>query len=73
LTLLALGAGAVLADHRAAGPVAIQVLTGGATIKAGTVTHRVAEQQAIVLEPDVVHSVEADGDTLILLAIALTD
>jgi quercetin dioxygenase-like cupin family protein len=73
LTLLALREGAVLSDHRAAGPVAIQVLAGAANVRSGTGTHRLTEQEAVVFDANVTHALEADGDCLILLTIAMPE
>jgi quercetin dioxygenase-like cupin family protein len=71
LTLLALKQGAEVAEHRAGGPVSIQLLEGEVTIGIGQVRHWVTRSKALVLEANVVHSVAAAEDSLILLTIAI--
>ena len=71
LTLLALKAGALVAEHRAGRQVSIQLLNGEVTIGVGESQHRLTESKALVLEANVVHSVAAAEDSLILLTIAM--
>ena len=71
LTLLALKQGASIAEHRAGGPVSIQLLGGATTIGVGAEQHQLTAQQAVVLDANVVHSVTAGEDSLILLTIAM--
>src|SRR5688500_486598 len=71
LTLLALKTGASVAEHGAGGPVSIQLLSGEVTIGVGESQHRLTESKALVLPANVVHSVAAAEESLILLTIAM--
>jgi quercetin dioxygenase-like cupin family protein len=71
LTLVAFAAGGSLSDHKAGGPVSIEVLTGAVEIKVGDRTERLTEKQALVLNTDVMHSVVAADEAVILLTIGM--
>lgn len=71
LVLLALRAGASIAEHRAPGPVSLHVLKGAAVFGVGETQHSVADGGVLVLAANEVHSVLAESDALILLTIAM--
>ncbi|MGE3985440.1 MAG: hypothetical protein AB7G38_14830 [Dehalococcoidia bacterium] len=73
ITLLGLKEGAAIADHRAGGPVSIEVVTGSVVIEVGAAAYELAAQEALVLDADVVHSVRATADAAIQLVIALAN
>ncbi len=71
LTIVGFAAGGSLNDHRAGGPVSIQVLTGEVEIKVGDRSERLHERQTLVLASNVTHSLSATADAVILLSIAM--
>jgi quercetin dioxygenase-like cupin family protein len=72
LTLLALAEGGSIDEHRAGGPVSIEVVKGGAvTIAATGDSYQLGAQETLVLDADVPHSLRAAGDTVLLLTIAM--
>ena len=71
LTLLALKGGAGIPEHRANGPVSIHVIEGAVVIGVGDTSHALAVQQAVVIDADIVHSVVAQQESVILLTIAM--
>ncbi len=71
LTLLALKDGAVIAEHRAPGPVSIEVVTGSVVIEVAATAYELGRQESLVLDANVVHSVRATADVTIQLLIAM--
>jgi quercetin dioxygenase-like cupin family protein len=71
LTLVGFVAGGSLDDHKAGGPVSIQVLTGEVEIKVGGRSEQLREKQTLVLASDVTHSLSATTDAVILLSIPM--
>ena len=71
LTVIGFAAGGLLKDHKAGGPVSIEVLTGAIEIKVGDRTERLVEKQALVLDANVTHSLLAAKEAVILLSIAM--
>ena len=71
LTIVGLKAGGSLRDHKAGGPVSIQLLQGEVEVMVGGRSQRLTEKQALVLGADIVHSVSAHADSVILLSIAM--
>lgn len=71
LTLLALIEGAVLTDHKAPGPVSIEVVSGSVDITVGDHSEHLEAQETLVLGANVVHAVTALTDAAILLTIAM--
>ena len=70
LIILGFMSGASLREHRAGGPVSIQVLTGTAEIATPGGTQTVVPGSTLVLAADVAHSVTAKTDAVLLLTIA---
>jgi hypothetical protein len=72
LTLLALTAGNGIDEHRAGGPVSIEVVNDGkVTIEAAGGRYDLEGQDALVLDAGVSHSLQASRDTALLLTIAM--
>jgi quercetin dioxygenase-like cupin family protein len=71
LTIIGFTAGSALADHRANGPVSIEVLEGQIAVTTADGTTNVTKGEALVIEADVRHSVVARTDSVVLLSIAL--
>jgi len=70
LVLTVLKKGAQMREHRAAGWVSIQGLKGHLRLQAGEQTVDLQAGQMVVLEPDLLHSVEALEEGALLLSIA---
>lgn len=70
LVLMALGKGTRLAEHQAAGPLTLHVLSGSVSFRAAGRTETVAPGELIVLESAVEHEVEALEDSACLLTLA---
>jgi quercetin dioxygenase-like cupin family protein len=72
LTLLALTAGNGIDEHRAGGPVSIEVVNDGkVTIEAAGGRYELEGQDALVLDAGVPHSLRASRDSVLLLTIAM--
>ncbi|HYC33985.1 MAG TPA: cupin domain-containing protein [Gemmatimonadales bacterium] len=71
LLLFAFDAGGRLPEHRAPGQVVIHCLRGELAVEASAERHRLGSGEAVVLEPDVPHSVEAVADSEMLLTVCL--
>jgi quercetin dioxygenase-like cupin family protein len=70
VVLEVLRAGAELAEHRAPGPITVQVLEGEIRFHTGEETFRVREGELLALPAGRPHSVEAVRDSAFLLTIA---
>jgi quercetin dioxygenase-like cupin family protein len=72
LTIVGFKSGARLADHKAAGPVSIQVLEGALDVAVGQRSEKLDKGRMLVLDADVEHSLTAgSADAVILLGITL--
>lgn len=69
LLLFTFEPGGRLPEHRAPGHVVIQCLRGDLAVDAGGSRHRLAAGAAVVLDPDVTHSVEAFAESEMLLMV----
>ena len=69
LLLFAFEPGGRLPEHRAPGHVVIHCLRGELVVQAESERHQLASGEALVLGPDVPHSVEAVGDSDMLLTV----
>ena len=58
-----------LAEHRASGHVVIHCLRGELVVRAEAERHQLASGEALVLDPDVRHSVEAVSESEMLLIV----
>lgn len=70
LVLTVLKAGARMHEHRTAGWVSLQGLDGHLRLQAGEHTAELTAGRVVVLEPDLLHSVEAVEEGAFLLSIA---
>lgn len=73
LVLFAFDAGGHLAEHHAPGLVIMLVLTGRLRVHTPRGTHELEAGQAVVLDPDTPHSVEAPVESDMLLSVHLPD
>jgi quercetin dioxygenase-like cupin family protein len=71
LTILGIAAGSSLKDHAANGPVSIHVLHGEVDIHLGDRSERLPGEHTLVLGANVVHSLSAATDAVVLLTISL--
>jgi quercetin dioxygenase-like cupin family protein len=70
LVLTVLKSGAQMREHRAAGWVSVQALEGHLRLEAGEHIADLPAGQMVVLEPGLLHSVEALAEAAFLLSIA---
>ena len=71
LLLFAFEPGGRLPEHRAPGHVVIHCLRGELAVGVGAAQHRLRGSEALVLEPDVPHSVEAVAESDMLLTVCI--
>ncbi|HET6579294.1 MAG TPA: cupin domain-containing protein [Gemmatimonadales bacterium] len=71
LVLFALEAGGELPEHRAPGHVVIHCLRGQIEVEAAGVLERMGANEALVLDPDVPHTVKAVTESEMLLTVCL--
>jgi len=69
--LFAFEPGGRLPEHRTPGHVVIQCLRGELTVGAGGGEYRLASGEALVLDPDVPHGVEALSESEMLLTVCM--
>jgi len=69
VVLIVLKAGARLDEHRARGPMTLQVLSGSIRFRAGETRLELSTGQLIVLESILPHDVEALADAALLLTL----
>ncbi len=70
VTLVVLGPGGELAEHRAAGPITVQVLEGRIRIGAGDEEHHLGPGQLLAAGPGIRHWVASDDGATFLLTVA---
>jgi quercetin dioxygenase-like cupin family protein len=71
ILLFAFEPGGRLPEHRAPGHVVIHCLRGALSVQAGGAQHRLGDGEAIVLDPDVPHAVEAVAASEVLLTVCV--
>ena len=71
MLLFAFEPGGRLPDHRAPGYVVIHCLRGELAVEAGGEQHRLDAGEAVVLDPNVPHSVAAETESEMLLTVCL--
>jgi quercetin dioxygenase-like cupin family protein len=71
ILLFAFEPGGRLPEHRAPGYVVIHCLRGELIIEASGTPHRLGAGEALVLDPDVPHAVEAAGMSEMLLTVCV--
>ena len=71
LVLFAFEAGGRLASHHAPGFVVIHALRGAIRVRTPNKTHELTAGQIVVLDPEVVHDVEAHEEADLLLTVSL--
>jgi quercetin dioxygenase-like cupin family protein len=64
-----LAKGTRIPDHRAPGPLTLNVLSGSVIFPAGDRTERVGPGELVVLEAAIEHDVEAEEETACLLTL----
>ncbi len=69
LLLFTFEAGGRLPEHRAPGHIVIHCLRGELSVTAGGVGHQIVAGQAVVIDPDVLHAVEALAESEMLLTV----
>lgn len=69
--LFAFGAGGEMPRHSAHGWVSIHVLEGQLTVALGDHSHQLGAGSLLLIDPDVPHSVRAEGDSAMLLTVHL--
>ncbi|HKT60469.1 MAG TPA: cupin domain-containing protein [Gemmatimonadales bacterium] len=72
LLLFTFEAGSRLPEHRAPGHVVIHCLRGELDVEAGAARHRLGSGEALVLDPDVPHAVEAVAESDMLLTVCMS-
>lgn len=70
LVLMLLSRGTRLAEHKAAGPLVLHVLSGSVIFRTSSRTETVGSGELIVLESAIEHEVEAVEDSACLLTLA---
>ena len=73
LVLFAFDPGGRLPEHRAPGLVTILTLRGRVRVRTPRTTHELDAGQAVLLDPDIPHDVEAPVESDMLLAVHLTE
>lgn len=71
LLLFAFEPGGYLPEHRAPGHVIIHCLRGELAVQAAGEEHRLGDGNAVVLDPNVPHSVTAVGESEMLLTVCM--
>ena len=71
LVLFAFEAGGSLASHRAPGSVVIHVLRGRIRVQTLNESYELTTNQILMLDPEVVHDVNADEQSDLLLTVSL--
>ena len=71
LLLFTFEPGGRLQDHRAPGHVVIHCLRGELSVEADDARHRLGAGEAIVLDPNVPHAVEAIAESEMLLTVCI--
>ncbi len=69
--LMALRRGARLHEHRTRGPLTVQVMSGRVNFAAAGVPHEITPGTMFALDREIVHSVEALEDSVLLLTTAI--
>lgn len=72
VTLVALGAGSRIPEHRADGPITIHVLSGRVTVDAGGASRELVPGRILSLRAGVEHAVSSAVGGAFLLTVALT-
>ena len=72
LLLFAFEPGGRLPEHRAPGHVVIHCLQGEIAVEAGASTHTLGSGEALVVDPDVPHSVAAATESEMLLTVCMS-
>ena len=71
LVLFAFEAGGRLAAHRAPGFVVIHVLRGTVRVRTASEAHQLTASRMLVLDPDVLHDMEAVEEADVLLTVSM--
>ena len=69
VVLTAITAGTVLHEHRAPGPATVVILNGSIVFSSNTENITLEKGEAVVFTADVLHAVEANEDSVLLVSI----
>ena len=69
VVLTAITAGTVLHEHRAPGPATVVILNGSIVFSSNTENITLEKGEAVVFTADVLHAVEANEDSVLLISI----
>lgn len=69
LLLFTFEPGGRLPEHRAPGHIVIHCLRGELSVNAGGIDHQIGASQALLIDPDVLHAVEALAESEMLLTV----
>jgi quercetin dioxygenase-like cupin family protein len=72
IVLMALQAGAKMEEHQASGPISLHVLQGRLRLRLLADSVELTAEELLMLEPGVLHDVEASEDAIFLLTIGRT-
>ena len=72
ILLMVFKKGARLAEHRAKGPIAVQVLSGAIRFTAANQSQGLSAGSIVALDREVVHAVEALDESVVLLMTAIS-
>ena len=73
IVLIALHAGTEITEHRVSGPCSILTIDGKVEVRAGNDSYVLGPGEALALQDAVAHSVQAHGESVILLTLAAGD
>lgn len=70
IVLIALHAGAEISEHSVTGPCSILAIDGHVEVRAGSDSFPLGPGEAVAMQDAIVHSVKAEGESVILLTLA---
>lgn len=70
ILLIGLHSGTHIAEHRAAGPISVQVVSGHVLVRAAGEMFDLGEGELLALERDIPHDLEALAESAVLVTIA---
>ena len=73
LTIMGFAAGSALHEHKAAGPVSIEVRSGLVEVRVGATSSSLAAGDILILDEEISHSLVAASDAVLLLTIAISE
>jgi quercetin dioxygenase-like cupin family protein len=73
VTLVALGEGGALSEHRAVGPITVHVLSGGIRLTVGEKEWELGPGELLSLGAEIPHAVHSSGGGVFLLTVATAE